>query len=353
MRFPRFTNFLIFEKMEITDANRWNLFNEARLKLTQKDTNTENPITSQLDQLIVEIKRTRVVSDVLEITCRSCHEFSLKTLFTDEDKQLFLQDVMVIIFILQTAAKRNAEWLPNLNISKNIMRWFNEPNNDEEELDEEELDEGDVLEILHYRAIRVLTWDLMLELNQLTNQLIEQLGLDKAPSDYVFFAKLCSQVSNYFQFRMSAVKNIIFKRFEKSTQIYDTEEEKKRFRYTCRVLAINEFRASTSLFNFYNEKCQACFEDEFLSITGTKLNEQKLKEEREHHLGQLQLLAHPIELDRVLCSYFGFPVYANDVTNYGYVTKNNYGYVTYLEETPDGFRYCIAPSRPLSKKAPD
>ena len=168
------SKFLIAKKMKITDDKLLRLFNEAYLKLRQTNPERENPFTS-------ESKRVGVVFDVLEKTSMACHAFSVETILpTEPDKELFLQNVMLTLLIFENACKRNAKWVPNKNISKHFIRWFN---------GNKSSNEKKVWDNLYYKAIRAVTADLMFELNELTNQLIEQLGLDKAPSDYVFFCK--------------------------------------------------------------------------------------------------------------------------------------------------------------------
>lgn len=205
-------------------------------------------------------KRTDLVIETVKITSRSCHDLASKTKTSfreEEDLELFRQNLMVLTFILSTAF--TDEWLTN--ISKNVIDWSNGLTHNEEMWDN-----------LKYKAIRVLSLDLTVELlvlfDQLNNAFLSAIAknyLAPRPSNFIFyikFIKLSSLSYNYFKFRISQIEKVINRGLEEQIEEHEAYRKYNCSKYTKKVLAINQLRRE-SLVNFYNKNCQACFEDDF------------------------------------------------------------------------------------------
>lgn len=245
-----------------------------------------------MEQNLCDSKRTDLVIESLKITSRSCHDLASKTKTSfreEEDLKLFRQNLMALAFILETAFSN--EWFTN--ISKNVIDWSNGLNHNEKMWD-----------TLKYKAIRQLSLDLIVELfvlfDQLNNAYLSAIAKDylaPRPSNFIFyikFIKVSSLSHDYFKFRISQIEKIINAGLEKPIEKHEAYKEYNCSKYTKKVLAINQLRRN-SLVGFYNQTCQACFEDELFSVTRELLDWERVQSIC--NLANLTPLAHKSELD--------------------------------------------------------
>lgn len=259
---------------------------DIEIKTFIKDTRLVNPQLITLvtytgaklrEQDLSDSKRLDLVVETLKITSQFCHNLAskTKTSFKEQDKEFFYQNLMILTLILRTAFP--LEWFKK----RSVIDWSNEFTHNQH-----------IWNNLLYKAIRVLTLDLGLELLELYKQL--DFILVKEPSDWIFFIRMVSQVYKYFPFQISQIEKIVFTGLEKPIEEHEAYKEYNSFKYTEKVLRINQLRRD-SMVSFYNKTCEACFEDQFFLVTGELVDTEKIEFIR--NLADLTPLAYKSELN--------------------------------------------------------
>lgn len=168
----------------IIDPERIQYVKDVSAKLTEKNL----PVSKRVD----------VVFDVLKKTSSSCHDLSSKSVFIEEDKNLFLQDVRIAEFFLETAfPSKNA--LFRKAVEKGIAKFSGEIVFDSDR---------ETWENLKYEAMGVVASDLAVELTQL------RLDLGTQAPYFTPAVKVCSLTHDLFKSQVYKVDNIFQKGWE-------------------------------------------------------------------------------------------------------------------------------------------
>nr|YP_010932503.1 hypothetical protein RMD54_pgp110 [Klebsormidium crenulatum]WKT06368.1 hypothetical protein [Klebsormidium crenulatum] len=233
-----------------------------KVEIFIKDYKIENPdrialvketSAKLMEQNLCPSKRGDVVLNALEMTSFSSHNLASTTAFTEQDKNIYLQDSRIAGFLLKTAFPPKNETLAktiNQNFSKFRGSTVSLSHNDPE-----------IWQNLNYKAKGVLACDLAVELTGL------RFHLETHKPSFTPVFKLSSLIGNYFKMQISQLDTIVQEGWEE--QIRANRGQKTAL--TSTVIRVNNLRGE-SLFSYYDKTGQTCFQDELLSATRKKLS---------------------------------------------------------------------------------
>lgn len=222
---------------KIVDPRRITLMKETSAKLREQNLSLS--------------KRRDVVLNGLELTSQSCHKLASSTSFTEQHKDIFLQDSAIAGFLLETGFPPKNPWFTKI-VKDNLpnFRGSTMSNSDPE-----------IWHHFKYKAMGVLASDLAVELTQLR----WHLGTEKPYFTPV--VKVSSLTKDYFKMQVSQLDSIVREGWEEQI----SANRGQNIALTRTVIRVDYLRGE-SLFSYYDKMHKACFEDELFSVTGNKLS---------------------------------------------------------------------------------
>ena len=233
---------------KIVDPRRIALVKETSAKLTKQNLPHSN--------------RVELVSDALEITSRSCHELVSNTSFTEQHKDIFLQETGVAMFILEAGFP-----LKNVTLVKTVKTTIKENIAKIRGLpvtvisDYIDYSDRETWDTLKYNAIEAMASNLVAEVKELR----WHLGLFEPY--FISPVKICSLKKDYFQLEVSYLDNIVQEGWNE--HIKTNRAHNVVFKDTA--MQIYRRLRHKSFVDYSNNFSQTNYESELFSSTGKKI----------------------------------------------------------------------------------